>query len=159
MNYPNGIQKMCGFIEGLVETSCNVGVTRLDEECLTCSTSVRSSAGSAKKALAGKIQYLTEFLGGEYHVEGDYPSWEYRQDSALRPLMVQVYKEMYRKEPAVQVIHAGLECGLLSAKKPTLDCVSFGPDISDVHSVKERLDIASTARVWEMIKNVLAKLK
>ena len=69
MNYPNGIQKMCGFIEGLVETSCNVGVTRLDEECLTCSTSVRSSAGSAKKALAGKIQYLTEFLGGEYHVE------------------------------------------------------------------------------------------
>ena len=75
------------------------------------------------------------------------------------PLMAEAYKEVTGKDAVISTVHAGLECGLLSAKKPTLDCVSFGPDIPDVHSVKERLDIASTARVWEMIKNVLAKLK
>ena len=159
VNYPNGIQKMCGFIEGLVETSCNVGVTRLTEECLTCSASVRSSAGSAKKALGQKIQYLTEFLGGEYHVEGDYPSWEYRQDSVLRPLMVQVYKEMFKEEPAVQVIHAGLECGLFYEKIPGIDCISIGPDMKDIHTSEETLSISSTARVYEYLLEVLKRLK
>ncbi|MDR3891097.1 MAG: aminoacyl-histidine dipeptidase [Blautia sp.] len=159
VNYPNGIQKMCGFIEGLVETSCNVGVTRLTEECLTCSASVRSSAGSAKKALGQKIQYLTEFLGGEYHVEGDYPSWEYRQDSVLRPLMVQVYKEMFKEEPAVQVIHAGLECGLFYEKIPGIDCISIGPDMKDIHTSEETLSISSTARVYEYLLEVVKRLK
>lgn len=159
MNYPNGIQKMCGFIDGLVETSCNLGITRLENGFLSCSTSVRSSVSSAKMALSDRICYLTEFLGGDYEIEGDYPSWEYRQDSELRPLMVEVYKDMYKEEPAVQVIHAGLECGLFYEKIPGLDCVSVGPDMQDIHTSEEKLSISSTARVYEYLLEVLKRIK
>lgn len=159
MNYPNGIQKMCGFMEGLVETSCNLGITCLTPEGLCSSASVRSSVGSAKEALADKIAYLTEFLGGSFEVEGDYPSWEYKQDSALRPLMVDVYKEMYGKAPEVKVIHAGLECGLFYEKIPGLDCVSLGPDMKDIHTTEEKLSISSVKRVWEYLLEVLKRIK
>lgn len=159
LNYPNGIQKMCGFIDGLVETSCNLGITCLTPEALCGSASVRSSVGTAKQALADKIAYLTEFLGGEFTVEGDYPSWEYRQDSALRGVMVRVYRNLYGKDPQVQVIHAGLECGLFYEKIPGLDCVSIGPDMKDIHTSEERLSISSVQRVWEYLTEVLREIR
>ena len=159
LQYPNGIQKMCGFMDGLVETSCNLGITNLTPKALVGSASVRSSVGSAKKALADKIAYLTEFLGGEFQIEGDYPSWEYKQDSALRPLMVEVFREMYHREPEVKVIHAGLECGLFYEKIPGLDCVSLGPDMQNIHTTEEKLSISSVERVWEYLLAVLKKIK
>lgn len=159
LQYPNGIQKMCGFMDGLVETSCNLGITNLTPKALVGSASVRSSVGSAKKALADKIAYLTEFLGGEFQIEGDYPSWEYKQDSALRPLMVEVFREMYHREPEVKVIHAGLECGLFYEKIPGLDCVSLGPDMQNIHTTEEKLSISSVERVWEYLLAVLKRIK
>lgn len=159
LNYPNGIQKKCGFIDGLVETSCNLGITNLTPTALCGSASVRSSVGTAKKALADKIAYLTEFLGGSFCVEGEYPSWEYKQDSSLRPLMVDVYKEMYGREPEVQVIHAGLECGLFYEEMPGLDCVSLGPDMQDIHTSEEKLSVSSVKRVWEYLLEVLKRIK
>ena len=159
LQYPNGIQKMCGFMDGLVETSCNLGITNLTPKALVGSASVRSSVGSAKKALADKIAYLTEFLGGEFQIEGDYPSWEYKQDSALRPLMVEVFREMYHREPEVKVIHAGLECGLFYEKIPGLDCVSLGPDMQNIHTTEEKLSVSSAERVWEYLLAVLKKIK
>lgn len=159
MQYPNGIQKMCGFMEGLVETSCNLGITKLTPKALVGSASVRSSVGSAKKALADKIAYLTEFLGGDFQIEGEYPSWEYKQDSTLRPLMVEVFREMYHREPEVKVIHAGLECGLFYEKIPGLDCVSLGPNMQDIHTTEEKLSISSVERVWEYLLEVLKKIK
>lgn len=159
LQYPNGIQKMCGFMDGLVETSCNLGITNLTPKALVGSASVRSSVGSAKKALADKIAYLTEFLGGEFQIEGDYPSWEYKQDSALRPLMVEVFREMYHREPEVKVIHAGLECGLFYEKIPGLDCVSLGPDMQNLHTTEEKLSVSSVERVWEYLLAVLKKIK
>ena len=159
LQYPNGIQKMCGFMDGLVETSCNLGITNLTPKALVGSASVRSSVGSAKKALADKIAYLTEFLGGEFQIEGDYPSWEYKQDSALRPLMVEVFREMYHREPEVKVIHAGLECGLFYEKIPGLDCVSLGPDMQNIHTTEEKLSVSSVERVWEYLFAVLKKIK
>ena len=159
LQYPNGIQKMCGFMDGLVETSCNLGITNLTPKALVGSASVRSSVGSAKKALADKIAYLTEFLGGEFQIEGDYPSWEYKQDSALRPLMVEVFREMYHREPEVKVIHAGLECGLFYEKIPGLDCVSLGPDMQNIHTTEEKLSVSSVERVWEYLLAVLKKIK
>ena len=159
LQYPNGIQKMCGFMDGLVETSCNLGITNLTPKALVGSASVRSSVGSAKKALADKIAYLTEFLGGDFQIEGDYPSWEYKQDSALRPLMVEVFREMYHREPEVKVIHAGLECGLFYEKIPGLDCVSLGPDMQNIHTTEEKLSISSVERVWEYLLAVLKKIK
>lgn len=159
LQYPNGIQKMCGFMDGLVETSCNLGITNLTPKALVGSASVRSSVGSAKKALADKIAYLTEFLGGEFQIEGDYPSWEYKQDSTLRPLMVEVFREMYHREPEVKVIHAGLECGLFYEKIPGLDCVSLGPDMQNIHTTEEKLSVSSVERVWEYLLAVLKKIK
>ena len=159
LQYPNGIQKMCGFMDGLVETSCNLGITNLTPKALVGSASVRSSVGSAKKALADKIAYLTEFLGGDFQIEGDYPSWEYKQDSALRPLMVEVFREMYHREPEVKVIHAGLECGLFYEKIPGLDCVSLGPDMQNIHTTEEKLSVSSVERVWEYLLEVLKKIK
>lgn len=158
-NYPNGVRKMCGFIEGLVETSCNLGVVRLTPEELTGFASVRSSVATSKNELSDKIGYLTEFLGGVYDIEGDYPGWEYKADSELRPLMIDVYKEMYNAEPKVEVIHAGLECGLFYEKIPGLDCVSLGPDMKNVHTSEERLSISSVNRVWEYLLKVLEKIQ
>ena len=158
MNLPFGIKKMSGTIDGLVETSCNPGIVKLKEDHLYTVTSVRSSVGAARDALSRKIQYLTEFLGGDYYAEGVYPAWEYRKDSPLRDTMVRVYQEMYHEAPAVVAIHAGLECGLFYEKIEGLDCISLGPDILDIHTSEERLDMASVKRVWEYLTEVLKNL-
>lgn len=159
MNIPSGVQKMSGSIPGLVETSFNPGVLKLDHEALHVSGGARSSIESAKMALSEKICYLTEFLGGEYEVAGVYPAWEYQAQSSLRDIMTSIYEEMFRKKMAVDIIHAGLECGIFYHKIPGLDCVSFGPEIADIHTTKERLSISSTKRMWEYLVKVLESLK
>ena len=88
-------------------------------------------------------------------VSGDYPGWKYRKDSPLRDKMTAVYKEMYGKEPVVEAIHAGLECGILGNKIPDLDCVSIGPDMKAIHTTEETLSISSTRRVWEFLVRLL----
>ena len=159
MEVPFGIQKMSGSIDGLVETSTNIGIVKLGEDEFLGSSSVRSSVEAAGAALSDKICYLTEFLGGEYTVQGAYPAWEYRKDSPLRDQMVEVYEEMYGEKPNVVAIHAGLECGLLYKKIEGLDCVSLGPNMKDIHTSEEVLDIASTERVWKYLVKVLESLK
>lgn len=156
---PFGIQKMSGTIDGLVETSTNIGIVKLGEDEFLGSSSVRSSVEAAGAALSDKICYLTEFLGGEYTVQGAYPAWEYRKDSPLRDRMVEVYEEMYGEKPNVVAIHAGLECGLFYKKIEGLDCVSLGPNMKDIHTSEEMLDIASTERVWKYLVKVLEYLK
>ena len=159
MEVPFGIQKMSGSIDGLVETSTNIGIVKLGEDEFLGSSSVRSSVEAAGAALSDKICYLTEFLGGEYTVQGAYPAWEYRKDSPLRDQMVEVYEEMYGGKPNVVAIHAGLECGLFYKKIEGLDCVSLGPNMKDIHTSEEVLDIASTERVWKYLVKVLESLK
>ena len=159
MEVPFGIQKMSGSIEGLVETSTNIGIVKLYEDEFFASSGVRSSVEAARDALSDKIQYLTEFLGGEYTIQGAYPAWEYRKESPLRDKMVSVYEEMYGQKPAVVAIHAGLECGLFYKKIEGLDCVSLGPNMKDIHTSEEVLDIASTERVWNYLVKVLEQLK
>lgn len=159
MEVPFGIQKMSGSIEGLVETSTNIGIMKLEEENFMGTSSVRSSVGAASDALSDKLCYLTEFLGGTYTVQGAYPAWEYRKDSPLRDKMVEVYQDMYGEKPNVVAIHAGLECGLFYKKMAGLDCVSLGPNMKDIHTSEEVLDIASTERVWKYLVKVLEYLK
>ena len=91
--------------------------------------------------------------------DSEYPAWEYNPNSELRKVMEEEYTKLYGEAPKVIAIHAGLECGLFLGKRDDLDCVSVGPNIWDVHSFKERLDIESTARTWDYLKAVLAKLK
>lgn len=159
MQIPYGVQKMSGEIEGLVETSMNPGILCLEEDVCRVIASIRSSVGSAKKALAAKVQYLTEFLGGSFTPEGDYPAWEYKKDSALREIMEDTYEEVFGEKPEVKAIHAGLECGLFYEKIPGLDCVSFGPDMSDIHTTEETLSISSTERMWKYLLKVLENIR
>ena len=159
MEVPFGIQKMSSNIEDLVETSTNIGIVSLSEDEFFASSGVRSSVEAARNALSDKIQYLTEFLGGEYEIQGAYPAWEYRKESPLRDKMVEVYETMYGQKPEVVAIHAGLECGLFYKKIDGLDCVSLGPDMKDIHTSEEVLDIASTERVWKYLVKVLEELK
>ena len=159
VNVPYGVQKMSGTIDGLVETSTNIGILKTSEDEVLGSSSIRSSVETARDALSDKIRYLTEFLGGEYERQGVYPAWEYRKDSPLRDKMVEVYEEMYGQKPNVVAIHAGLECGLFYKKMEGLDCVSLGPDMKDIHTSEEVLSISSTERVWKYLVKVLEALK
>lgn len=159
MNIPFGVLKMSGTIEGLVETSNNIGILKTDDSEVLAVSSVRSSVGAARDAVADKLEYLTEFLGGEFEIQGAYPAWEYRKDSPLRDKMAKVYEEMYGEKPNVVAIHAGLECGLFYEKIENLDCVSIGPNMKDIHTSEELLEVASVERVWKYLVKVLENLK
>lgn len=153
---PNGVQAMSMDLPGLVETSLNVGVMELTETDFTFKASIRSSVVSAKEYIYDKIALLTESLGGNVSYVGDYPAWAYTRDSKLRDLCVDIFEKQYGKKPVIEIIHAGLECGILSSKIEGLDCISFGPDLLDIHTVSERMGISSVQRVWEYLKAILA---
>ena len=154
---PNGVQSWSADIGGLVQTSLNLGVMRLDE-AFSMTFAVRSSVNSEKRELLAQLRQLAELNGAQYSEVGDYPAWEYRKDSHLRDTMVRIYTQMFRQEPQVVAIHAGLECGILSDKLPGLDCVSIGPNMHDIHTSRERLEIGSTRRTWEFLLQILKSL-
>ena len=154
---PNGVQKMSEAIPGLVQTSLNLGIAKLGSS-MSLTFSVRSSVNAEKEELLQKLRDLAAFYGASYSQMGEYPAWEYKEDSRLRDLMVKTYTDMFGKEPQVVAIHAGLECGLLSEKLPGLDCVSIGPQMHDIHTSREKLEIASTERTWKYLLEVLEAL-
>ena len=154
---PNGVQKWSADIEGLVQTSLNLGIAKLGDR-FSATFSVRSSVNSEKQEVLDQLKALAEMLEGTYSQDGEYPAWEYRKESHLRDTMVRIYREMFGGEPKVEAIHAGLECGLFSQKLEGLDCVSIGPQMLDIHTTRERLEIASTERVWKFLLEVLKNL-
>lgn len=155
---PNGVQAMSKDIPGLVQTSLNMGIVRMDAQQLSATFSVRSSVNEEKAALIAELQRIAAQHGAVYSESGAYPAWEYRQDSVLRDTMISVFEELYGKKPTVEAIHAGLECGILSGKLPGLDAVSFGPNMHDIHTTREKLDIASAKRTWDYLLAVLKRL-
>ena len=154
---PNGVQSYSQDMPGLVQTSLNLGIAKLGDQ-FTATFSVRSSVNQEKEELIRKLRELTDFYNGTYTQSGTYPAWEFRKDSPLRDTMVRIYQEMFGKEPQVLAIHAGLECGLLGDKLPGLDCVSIGPQMHDIHTSREKLEIASTERTWNFLLEVLKNL-
>ncbi len=154
---PNGVQSWSEDIAGLVQTSLNLGIVTLDSE-LSLTWAVRSSVNQEKVELLKHLEELAQFHGATYSAHGEYPAWEYKKDSNLRDTMIKVYQQMYGKAPTVVAIHAGLECGLLSEKLPGLDCVSIGPNMHDIHTSREKLEIASTKRTWDFLLDVLKAL-
>ncbi|MCR4746323.1 MAG: aminoacyl-histidine dipeptidase [Lachnospiraceae bacterium] len=156
LSIPNGVQAMSSDVENLVETSLNLGVLATDGNEIKLTYAVRSSKNSAKEFLVRKIQIIAEYFNAKTSSYGDYPAWEYRKDSRLRDDMVRIYKELFKKEPKVQAIHAGVECGLISDKLDNIDAVSFGPQMSGVHTTEEKLSISSTQRTWEYLCAILA---
>ena len=159
VNMPYGIQGMSSNIEGLVESSLNLGILKTTDTEVVLSYCVRSSIASRKQEMLDKITSLTELLSGYVTLTGDYPAWEYRQDSPLRDLMKDIFTEQYGREPVIQALHAGVECGLFAGKIPDLDCVSFGPDMKDIHTTNESMDVESVKRTWEYTLEILKRLK
>ena len=154
---PNGVQSWSQDIEGLVQTSLNMGVVKLGDR-LNVTLSVRSSVNSEKQELLAQLRKLAEMFEAEYAEDGAYPAWEFKKESHLRDVMVTTYKDMFGKDAKVEAIHAGLECGLFTEKIPGLDCVSIGPQMHDIHTSRERLEIGSTMRTWEFLLAVLKNL-
>ena len=155
---PNAVQAWSQDIPGLVQTSLNLGIAKLEKEQLRLTFAVRSSVNQEKRDLLARIRELAAFHGATCDEMGDYPAWEYQKESRLRDTMVRVYQEMFGKDPQVVAIHAGLECGILSSKLPGLDCVSIGPEMHDIHTSRETLGIASTKRTWEFLLETLKAL-
>ena len=173
---PFGVQAVSASIEGLVETSLNLGILRIVSnqsgavegknaastgtmnEAFLLDYSVRSSVASAKDALLKKLEIIVDSFDGIYEVTGEYPGWAYREESPLRDMMADIYKKLYNKDMKIQAIHAGLECGLFSEKIADLDCVSIGPDMQDIHSTGEKLSVASAGRTFEYLCAVLKEL-
>ncbi|MBQ6401888.1 MAG: aminoacyl-histidine dipeptidase [Firmicutes bacterium] len=161
---PNGIEKMTFGIEGLPQTSLSMGVLRsngepMKDETLEYTFCIRSAVDSECEMLARRLECMTAVMGGTMRREGPYPGWEYAAVSPLRDLICQTYKDQTGKDMVIEAIHAGLECGYFAGKIPGLDCVSIGPDVQDVHTPNEYVSISSVKRTWDLVREVLARMK
>ena len=159
MLIPNGVQSMSLGIDGLVETSNNLGVISTEESKVVLVSATRSSVLSRKHFLQDQLKEIANLLGAKYSESGNYPGWAYEPESKLRDVCVEVYERMYNKRAKVDAIHAGLECGLFSEKVSGLDIISFGPDINAQHTPEETLSISSTENVWKFLLQILEDLK
>lgn len=155
---PSGVTAMSADIEGLVETSLNLGILFMKDGLVQGRFSVRSGINAKRDALCNTVMNMAKECGGDTAKGSEYPAWEYRKQSPLQDTMVAVYREMYQQEPQVLTIHAGLECGLFCEKMEGLDAVSFGPNIEEIHTSRERLSISSTARTYEYLCHILKEL-
>lgn len=155
---PHGVQTMSMDIEGLVESSANLGVVETTDSEVTFLTSVRSSVVSLKDEIINRSIILTEALGGTSQTEGDYPAWEYVKNSELEKICVENYTNLFGEAPKVSALHAGLECGVLLSKIANAEAISFGANLYDIHSTKERMSIKSTQNIWKYLVAVLKSM-
>jgi dipeptidase D len=153
---PHGVRRRSLSVPGVVETSNNLGMVALGPAGGSCNFMVRSLRDSAARALADEIVSLFSLTGTEAEASGHYPGWTPNAASPLLDLCQAVYQREFGASSTLQVIHAGLECGLIAAKYPDMDIVSFGPTIRGAHAPGERVDIASVGRVWHLLTAILA---
>jgi len=158
---PHGVFRMSPDIPGLVQTSTNLAVVITSEKEITVLTSQRSSLESEKQHLANKVRASMELGGAEVESSDGYPSWEPNVNSQILHVSEEVYKKVFGKAPQIVAIHAGLECGLVGEKYPGMDMISFGPNLFDVHTPSEKVQISSVQKIWnfliELLKNVPVK--
>lgn len=155
MLYPNGVYKKCGYLDNVVETSCNIGMVKTEKEYFLAFISIRSCLETAKEFMWNKIYCLSELLGCKLKKVAEYSAWEYNRDSKLGRIMIDAYRNVYGKTPEIKVIHAGLECAVFKEKMPELECISIGPDIYNIHTVQECVSMISVNRVWIFLVKVL----
>ena len=157
---PSSVVKMSENIEGLPESSANIGIVRIDASLCDSfvTASLRSENRIGKLELQERLSEICELFGFGMNLRGDYPGWAYKKDSPLRDAARSLFQEKYGKEPEIVTIHAGLECGIFSDKIEGLDCISIGPDMSGIHTTEEKLSISSSIRVYEFVCELLAKM-
>ena len=152
---PNGVMAMSHAIDGLVETSLNLGILEVKDGELQLVYALRSSVESAMDSLFDRIVCIADAFGATVSSHGRYQPMEYRADSVLRKVMMDIYQEMYGEEMVVDAIHAGVECGIFAGKIAGLDAVSIGPNLRDIHTPNETMEIESVVRTWKYVLSVL----
>jgi len=152
---PNGVVKMSDEIEGLVETSLNLGILRTEENSVVFHFALRSNKDKELAALQVRVKEVSKKFTNDTESFGQYPAWEYKSDSKLQTVYKKCYKAQYGKEPKVEAIHAGLECAVFASRIKGLDCISMGPNLFDVHTVNEKLSIKSTESTYELLLKIL----
>lgn len=158
---PNGVMRMSDAMKGLVETSTNLAIIKMDEKEINVACLLRSSVDSAKDDLAQMISSVFELADARVDLSGAYPGWKPNMESPILTTMQDVYQKLYGKIPEIKAIHAGLECGLLAGAYPHWDMISFGPTMRFPHSPDEKLNIPTVEKFWnylvETLKNIPVK--
>ena len=157
--FPNGVVEMSKEIEGLVETSLNLGILKTENDTVSALISLRSNKQKGMEELFDKLRSLCSRTAGSYNVGGYYPPWEFKNNSELQKIYYDSYKDFFGKEPQVAAIHAGLECAVFADKIEGLDCISMGPNLFDVHTVDERLSITSAKSTFDLLLEILKNCK
>ena len=156
---PNGVLEMSADIQGLVQTSLNLGVLKIENNILSLHFGLRSNKKSGLSFLIEKLKSFFDSVNWKTETNGHYPPWEYKEGSQLREIYKEVYSDYFGKAPKVEAIHAGLECGVFADAIDGIDCISIGPALFDVHTVNEKLSISSTENVFNILLKILEKLK
>ncbi len=157
--HPNGIKSMSLDIEGLVESSLNLGVIVQGEDSVKLHSAIRSSVLSLKLSMIEELRTLAKVMGISFKDSAHYPAWQYRANSKIRDMFEEVYEKTTGKKAGIKAIHAGLECGLFDEKFDNLDMISFGPDIRGAHTPEEKVSIESIERVWNYFVKVMKESK
>jgi dipeptidase D len=157
-NCPNGVITMSASMKGIVETSTNLAIIRIGEGKCEANCLLRSSNDMEKKKLAEKIKNVFESVDARLDFEGEYPGWNPDNESLILAKAIDTYKKLFKTVPEVKVIHAGLECGIIGGKYPSLDMISFGPTIRHPHSPDEKVNIKSVERFWIFLRNLLEEI-
>ncbi|OEF26290.1 aminoacyl-histidine dipeptidase [Vibrio rumoiensis] len=155
---PNGVIRMDDNIEGVVETSLNVGVITTEENKITILCLVRSLIDSGREMVEGTLVSLADLAGAQVEFDGAYPGWKPDPDSEIMHIFRDVYEGIYGQKPNIMVIHAGLECGLFKKPYPNMDMISFGPTIKFPHSPDEKVLIESVGLYWEQMIAILENI-
>lgn len=155
---PHGVERMSDSMPGLVETSNNLAIVRIEDGKFTVNCLVRSSVDTAKEGTMYKIGTIFDLIGANVSFDGSYPGWKPNLDSPILKTMQTVYEKLYGKTPEIKAIHAGLECGILGAAYPNWDMISFGPTIRSPHSPDERVYIPSVEKFWNFLVETLKNI-
>ena len=155
----DGVAGMSAEIKGLVESSSNLGILKTEEDKILMHFTLRSNKMSALIFLEERLTAFFRDIATETKTFGHYPPWEFKENSFLQKLFKECYLKQYKKEPKVEAIHAGLECGVFSSAIDGLDCIAMGPQLYDVHTVKEKLSISSTENTYKLLLEILKNCK
>jgi len=155
---PNGVMRMSDEVEGVTETSLNIGVISTEDESVEILCLIRSLIDSGREEVTGMLTALSNLSGASIDLSGAYPGWKPDTSSPVMAIVRDTYNDIYKKDPTVMVIHAGLECGLFKEPYPLMDMVSIGPTIRYPHSPDEMVNITTVGQYWELLLAVLERI-
>ncbi|MBI4870998.1 MAG: aminoacyl-histidine dipeptidase [Candidatus Riflebacteria bacterium] len=155
---PHGVEAMSPDLEGLVQTSTNLGVVGMEHGGVEVNFLTRSSIDASKLGLAARIGALCTLAGFQWELSGGYPGWKPEPGSSIVKLVDQTHEDLFGKRMLVTAIHAGLECGLIGEKVPDLEMASLGPEMKNVHTPDEQVSISSVGNFWKLLVAVLERI-